>query len=109
MGGVSGWPTLLVENVIILPGVPSILRKKFADLREHFAGRPIHRAMLGLRSDESTLAPRLETICSRFPDVEVGSYPEPGRVLVTIEGLDRAMVECAHAALVADTTDIEKA
>lgn len=109
VGGVSGWPTLLIENVIILPGVPSILRKKFADLKGHFSGVPIHRAMLGLRSDESTLAPRLETICSRYPDVEVGSYPEPGRVLITIEGVDRETVEGAHAALVADTADIEKA
>ena len=108
VGGASGWPTLLVENVIILPGVPSILRKKFIDLKSHFSGTPIHRAVLGLRSDESTLAPLLDALCRRFPEVEIGSYPEPERVLVTIEGCDRAAVEGALAALEDDTMGIAR-
>src|SRR5260221_2699186 len=36
------WPVVVVNNVWILPGVPSIFRRKFETVRELFRAAPIH-------------------------------------------------------------------
>lgn len=99
VGGASSWPTIHIRNTYVLPGVPEILRRKFSDLRERFAGRGFHRHMLGLAADEATLAPLLETVCTEYPGLEVGSYPESHRVLVTLESTDHELLARAAARL----------
>lgn len=92
VGGAATWPTIRVRNVYVLPGVPSILVRKFEELREIFRGPPFHRISRGYRARETELAPRLEQLARAFPDLEIGSYPERDRVLVTVEGNDEATV-----------------
>lgn len=99
-GGDSGaWPTVKMRNVYILPGVPSILQRKFARLRERFRRAPLHRRSLTFRSDEARLAPLLGAVARSFPGVEVGSYPGPDHVLVTFESADPDLVDEAVAAV----------
>lgn len=100
------WPTLQVENVFILPGLPEIFRRKLPVLRERLGGRPpfVSRAV-ETRRDEAELAPLLEELDRRHPGVSIGSYPrwEEGalRVRVTFDGQDAEAVAQAVAALVA--------
>ncbi len=86
VGRDGGWPTVRMRNVFVLPGVPSILQRKF----ERFAGQlrqaPLHRVTLAFRADEALLAPLLERTAAVFETVRIGSYPQPDRVLVVFEG-----------------------
>jgi molybdenum cofactor synthesis domain-containing protein len=99
------WPVVVVENVWILPGVPSIFRRKFETVRELFRAPPIHTRAVYSGEGEGPIAGVLDEIVAAFPTVEVGSYPHleapDYRVKITLDGRDRAAVDAATSHLVA--------
>jgi molybdenum cofactor synthesis domain-containing protein len=103
--GRGTWPVVVVRNVWILPGVPSIFRRKFETVRELFRAGPIHGRALFSRAGEGHIAGALDEAVARFPDVEIGSYPHPEasdyRVKITLDGRDAARVDDALAWLAA--------
>lgn len=98
-GGSGSWPTPRAGNVYMLPGIPSILRRKFEALSPDLPATPRARASVELATEEVVIAERLGRFAAAHPELEVGSYPLADRVLVTIEGADRASVERARAEL----------
>ena len=109
VGGTTTWPTIRMRNVYVLPGIPSILQRKFDELRDEFRGSPFHRVSRAFRTSETELAPRLERLVEAFPELEIGSYPEQERVLVTIEGQDAQAVANAGERLDTLTADVPRA
>ena len=103
------WPVVVVRNVWVLPGVPSIFRRKFEAVRELFRAGPIHGRALFSRAGEGPIAGALDEAVSAFPDVEIGSYPHPEahdyRVKITFDGRDAARVDDALAWLAARLGD----
>jgi molybdenum cofactor synthesis domain-containing protein len=99
------WPVIVVGNVWILPGVPSIFRRKFAAVRELFRARPIHGRAVYSRLGEGAIAGILDEVVAAFPAVEVGSYPHPDaadyQVKITLDGRDARAVDAARDQLVA--------
>jgi len=99
-GGELRWPTMAVNNVYVLPGVPELFRKKFEAIRERFRAEPYHVHAIYTREDEFDIAPRLDQIAINHPNVEVGSYPtftrEDYRVKITIESKEPAAVDLAR-------------
>jgi molybdenum cofactor synthesis domain-containing protein len=99
------WPAIVVENVYVLPGLPEILRMKFALIRERFRAAPFHLRNVYVRLDEGNLKAHLDAIVAEHPAVQVGSYPRfddrEFKVRVTLEGRDRGAVDRATGALVA--------
>lgn len=97
------FPVISIENVVILPGVPSLLREGFLRLRERFRVSPIHSKALYFSVGEGTLAEHLDATVARFPAVGIGSYPrfDPAdyRVKVTFDARDEAQVRAACAFL----------
>jgi molybdenum cofactor synthesis domain-containing protein len=97
------FPVISVENVVILPGVPSLLREGFTRLRERFRVAPIHSRALYFTLGEGTLAEHLDATVARFPAVAIGSYPRfdaaDYRVKVTFDGRDESQVQAAAAFL----------
>lgn len=97
------WPVLAMENVYILPGVPELFRSKFEAIRERFRAEPFHISEIYTREDEFDIAPRLDKIAARYPEVEIGSYPtftrDDYRVKITIESKEAEAVEQAREAL----------
>lgn len=97
------WPVVVVRNVWILPGVPSIFRRKFEAVRALFAAPPIHGRALYSRAGEAEIAGALDDTVAAFPGVEVGSYPQLDatnhRVKITLDGRDAASVDQALAFL----------
>jgi molybdopterin-biosynthesis enzyme MoeA-like protein len=91
------WPVIAVRNVFVLPGVPSIFRRKFEAMRELFRAGPIHGRALYSRAGEGYIAGALDEAVAAFPEVEIGSYPHPEardyRVKITIDGRDGARVD----------------
>ena len=93
------FPTILMRNVYILPGVPEIFRQKFDALRERFRDQPIHLKNVFVRIGEGTLAEHLNGLLAAFPLLLLGSYPEFSnpeyQVKVTLESRDRGYLERA--------------
>lgn len=98
-GGALAFPTVKVENVYILPGIPEILQSKFLAIRERFSADPFHLRIVYTRVGEGTLAEYLNETLQRFPLLLLGSYPKIGdpeyAVKLTLESKDRGYVEQA--------------
>jgi molybdenum cofactor synthesis domain-containing protein len=71
------WPTVLMKNVWILPGVPEIFRMKLAVVRAWVQGpeRFVSKAVF-TKLEEAELKPLLDQVVAEHADVEVGSYPK---------------------------------
>lgn len=94
------WPTTLVENVFVLPGVPEIFRMKLDAVRAHLVGHtPFVSRAVFLKSEEATIKPLLDRVVHQHPTVDVGSYPkgfEPAyNTKVTFDSQDAAAVDLA--------------
>ena len=98
-GGTLRFPTIVMRNVYVLPGVPEIFRQKFEALRERFRDQPIHLKNVFVRIGEGTLADYLNRLLESFPLLQLGSYPEFSnpeyQVKVTLESRDRGYLEQA--------------
>lgn len=100
------WPTVLVGNVYVMPGVPEIFRAKFPVLRERLReGTPFVSRAVYTKLDEGALAAVLDRIAAEHADVAIGSYLEWGevryKVKLTFDGKDKAAVDRAADALLA--------
>ena len=97
------FPTIVMKNVYILPGVPEIFRQKFDAIRELFRDAPIHLRNVFVRIGEGTLADYLNGLLADFPTLLLGSYPEFSnpeyKVKVTLESRDQGYLEQALAEL----------
>ena len=95
----TAWPVVVVDNVWILPGIPSIFRRKFESVRELFRAPPIHSRVVYSAEPEGPIADTLDMVVAAWPAVEIGSYPHidaPGyKVKITLDGRDREMVDAA--------------
>jgi len=102
-GDTPGFPTILMRNVYILPGVPEIFRRKFEAIRERFRGQPYYLKNVFVRMGEGTLADYLNTLLRDYPHLLLGSYPEFSNpeysVKVTLESRDREYLGRALDAL----------
>lgn len=101
------WPTVVIENVFVLPGVPEIFELKFSDLRKRLDdGREFHSEAVYTLSGEGEIASLLERIAEAFPGVMVGSYvkwkADDYRTKVTFDGNDENAVKDAADMLVAE-------
>jgi molybdenum cofactor synthesis domain-containing protein len=96
----STWPTIVMHNVWILPGVPAIFRAKLTAVRHSLKG-PVHfySCAVMCRSDELTLKSLIDQTVQANPAVEVGSYPlwppTDAQTKVTFEGTDTLIVQAA--------------
>jgi len=93
------FPTIRVENIYVLPGIPEILRKKFVALRSLFAVEPYHLRVIYTSYSESMIAESLNQTVVEFPDLLLGSYPKIGdpeyMVKLTMESKDGHYVQRA--------------
>ncbi|MGB5285047.1 MAG: competence/damage-inducible protein A [Polyangiales bacterium] len=99
------WPTVVIENVFVLPGVPEIFELKLVDLRKRLdQGHEFHSQAVYTLSGEGEIASLLERIAKDFPEVMVGSYvkwkAEDYRTKVTFDGNDPDEVSKAANMLV---------
>lgn len=93
------WPLVVMRNVCVFPGVPSLLRLKFDAVAGRFRGEPVLGRRLETLARETEIAHALSAAAARWPTVEIGSYPhidvEPHSVTVTLDSRDpEALAEC---------------
>jgi molybdenum cofactor synthesis domain-containing protein len=101
----SCWPVVTMQNVYVLPGVPSILQRKFTMIRDRFRTSPFFSRAVYSREGEGVIADMLDKAAADFPSVAIGSYPHidaiDHKVLITLDGRDKAIVDRACDQIVA--------
>tara|TARA_Y100000590_G_scaffold82579_2_gene92010 strand:- start:8104 stop:8829 length:726 start_codon:yes stop_codon:yes gene_type:complete len=102
-GGDLWFPVVILENVYIFPGIPSLLEKKFKSIQERFRSSPFYLKRVFVNERESDLASALHEVLKEFPTLLLGSYPKieekSFKVLLTLESRDPEYLESALAAL----------
>lgn len=91
-------PLVVVRNVYLLPGVPSLFERKLAvllgELGEH---SPPFSLTLTVSRQETAIAATLDAVAAAFPEVKIGSYPQENRtVWITLEGDSTPRVRQAY-------------
>jgi molybdopterin-biosynthesis enzyme MoeA-like protein len=82
----GGAPGFAIENVYVLPGLPSEMEAMFASIEEEFRrGSPIESWRRVYRTYESVISATLAETGERWPSVLVGSYPSFGAGGFTVE------------------------
>jgi nicotinamide-nucleotide amidase len=82
----GGAPGFAIENVYVLPGLPSEMEAMFDVFAEELrGGSPIRAWRRVYRTRESTIAPALVEAGERWPAVRIGSYPTFGPDGATVE------------------------
>lgn len=100
------WPTVLMKNVWILPGVPEAFRMKLAVVRDCVRGTAtfVTREVF-TKMDEPDLKPLLDRVVAAHPDVDIGSYPKwfdaRYKTKITFDATDAAKLEAAVSDFVA--------
>lgn len=98
------FPTIQLENVYILPGIPQIFETKLKALAPRFATDPYYLRTIYTNAGEGVIAEHLNATLRQFPELLLGSYPKIGddsyRVKLTLESKDRGYLERAFNHLI---------
>lgn len=93
------FPVLMVENIIIFPGVPEIMQKKFISIKNQFQTIPFALKKIYLTAYEEDIAHYLDAVLEKFPKLLLGSYPilneENFSVLLTLESKDPLFLDAS--------------
>lgn len=100
----GGAPGFQIENVWVLPGLPSEMKAMFDRYEDELrAGEPIGSWRRSYQTRESDITPALEVATARWPGVSVGSYPSfqasGAAVKVVLKSADPDALEAARAFL----------
>ncbi len=95
------FPQVRMRNVLVFPGVPRLLRRKFDAVAERLGGVPRANAALLSSELETTIAARLSAVAAHYPQVAIGSYPQIAErtVKILLDSRDRDALRAAFAAL----------
>jgi molybdenum cofactor synthesis domain-containing protein len=98
------FPTVQLENVYILPGIPQIFETKLKALAGRFATDPYFIRAIYLSAGEGLIAEHLNSCLKLFPQALLGSYPRIDnaeyRVKLTLESKDSAYLQRAYECLI---------
>jgi molybdenum cofactor synthesis domain-containing protein len=101
---ISVAPGFRLGNVFVLAGVPAIMQAMFESIRHEIAGGPrLLSLSLAVPLPEGDIAQPLRLAQSRFPDVEMGSYPtyRAGQfeTAIVLRSTDAALLDRAGGAV----------
>jgi len=104
VGGEMAFPTIQLENVYMLPGIPQLFESKLLSIVGRFATDPYHLRVIYTSAREDAIAEHLNACLAGFPDLLLGSYPKIGnpdyRVRLTLESKDAAYLDRAFRLLI---------
>jgi molybdenum cofactor synthesis domain-containing protein len=92
-------PLVVLKNVYVLPGVPSLFAYMIDAVKHLFVGSPRTRSCIYTMRSEGDIADALSVIQDRFQSVAIGSYPQfddaTAKVMISVEGESPELVEKA--------------
>jgi FAD synthetase len=97
------FPTVQIENVYVLPGIPQLFEAKLNALKPRFATDPYFMRAIYTLAHEGAIAEHLNACMREFPLLMLGSYPRIGdseyRVKLTLESKDQGYLDRAFRRL----------
>ena len=106
----GGAPGFRIENVYVLPGLPSEMRAMFDAVADRFQGTPIASWRRTVRATEGQLVALLVEVTAGHPSVSVGSYPrfDAGgpEVEIVLKSSDEAALRAASVAVESGLADL---
>ncbi len=106
---VSSAPGFIIDNVIVMAGVPKIMRAMFkAAKKELIGGSKILSKELKISLTESIIAKDLEELQKKFPNVSMGSYPFNKGTSLVFRSADIMSLEKSFAKMILIVNSIKK-
>ncbi len=106
---VSSAPGFIIENVIVMAGVPKIMQAMFFAAKSKLnGGDKIKSKELKITLTESFIARPLEDLQQEFPNVSMGSYPFEGGTSLVFRSANNEDLEKSFAKMVKITEAISK-
>lgn len=101
---VSAAPGFMLENVIVMAGVPRIMQVMLDNVAKRLrTGRRMLTRTVRVERPEGDVAPGLRRLAEAFPDVQMGSYPffeqQKLGTQIVLRCADPGMLEAARAGL----------
>lgn len=91
---VTSAPGFMVENIIVMAGVPKIMRAMFNSSLEFLDfGDKILSKEISLNITESVIAKDLAKLQNDFPNVAIGSYPFIGGTTIVFRSFDKNQIK----------------
>jgi molybdenum cofactor synthesis domain-containing protein len=73
---VSGAPGFMLENVVVMAGIPRIMQAMLEDVLPRLEkGKPVVSRSIRIDAPEGDVAPGLAALQAAHPEVQIGSYP----------------------------------
>jgi molybdenum cofactor synthesis domain-containing protein len=92
---VGAAPAFIIGNVAVMPGVPAEMENTFEKILERFDKGDYFEETVKVDGFEVKIVDKLNQVVRDNPDVEIGSYPKPGFVMVKFSGKDEMKVRRA--------------
>ena len=92
---VGSAPGFIVENVLVMPGVPEEMKDIFFKVEDMFGCLPYYEERVRVEGFEDRIADLLKMLVEKYRDVNIGSYPKPGYITVKFSGSNRESVKKA--------------
>jgi len=89
---VGAAPAFIIENVAVMPGVPAEMENTFEKILSKFEKDSYYEERIRVEGFEVSFVNELNKVVRDNPEVEIGSYPKPGYVMVKFSGKDRDKV-----------------
>ncbi|MFC1659035.1 competence/damage-inducible protein A, partial [Pseudomonadota bacterium] len=103
---VSFAPGYMIENVIVMAGVPKIMQEMFKNVKKILSkGEKIIHKEISLELPESILAKKMDEIQKKYYNISVGSYPfskkQKDKIIfygtsVVLSGVNKKIIEDAY-------------
>lgn len=91
---ITSAPGFMVENIIVMAGVPKIMKSMFNSSLEFLDfGDKILSKEIKLNITESVIASDLSKLQKEYPDVTIGSYPFFGGTSVVFRSFDKNKID----------------
>lgn len=92
-------PAFVVDKIAVMPGVPAEMRNTFEKIIRRFETSEFYIEELKIQGLEERVLKELNTVVELFPDVDIGSYPKKGYVIIKFSGRNKEKIKKAKEKL----------
>ena len=92
-------PGYVVDKIAVMPGVPAEMEDVFEKILPKFGECDFYEDTLRIESNEDRILKELNRVVEEFKDVQIGSYPKPGYLIIKFSGKSKDRVEKAKKRL----------
>ncbi|HID43573.1 MAG TPA: competence/damage-inducible protein A [Archaeoglobaceae archaeon] len=93
---VGAAPGFIVNNIAVMPGVPAEMEYIMEKLLERYGSADYFEERVMVEGFEDRIVKKLNSVVEEFKDVNIGSYPKSGHIIIKFSGKDKERVKKAR-------------